>query len=74
MIGQTISHFHILEKSRPNQRLGRGSSFRSSSGTGLGEGGPAPACVPVCTLLAAGRPNTSAGRRRSSIYYYHILT
>jgi hypothetical protein len=53
MIGQTISHFRILEKSRPKQRLGRGSSFRSSSGTGLGEGGPA---------------------RRSSIYYYHILT
>ena len=47
MIGQTISHFHILEKSRPKQRLGRGSSFRSSSGTGLGEGGMSPARTTV---------------------------
>jgi hypothetical protein len=51
MIGQTISHYpatkqrdakqrrKILEKSRPEQGSGRGSSFQSMSGTGLGGGG-----------------------------------
>ena len=38
MIGQSISHYKILEKSRPELCSGRGSSFRSASGTGLGEG------------------------------------
>ncbi len=40
MIGQTISHYKILEKSRSGQRPERGCSFRSPSGTALGEGGP----------------------------------
>ena len=39
MIGQTISHYKIIEKSRPEQDSGRGCSFRSMSGTGLGGGG-----------------------------------
>ena len=38
MVGQTISHYKILEKSRPEPRSGRGFSFRSKSGTELGEG------------------------------------
>lgn len=45
----------ILEKSRPEQGLGRGCSFRSANGTALGEvpKSPMPACVPK---------DTSAGR------------
>ena len=39
LIGQTVSHCKILEKSRPERRSGRGSSFRLKGGTGLGEGG-----------------------------------
>jgi hypothetical protein len=39
MIGQTVSHYKILEKSRPELRSGRGSAFRPPGGTGLGEGG-----------------------------------
>jgi len=37
MIGQTISQYEILEKSRPEQGSGRGCSFRSLNGTALGE-------------------------------------
>ncbi|MEK6756479.1 MAG: hypothetical protein AABZ02_10050, partial [Bacteroidota bacterium] len=36
MIGQTISHYRILEKSRPEPSSGRGCSFGSPSRTALG--------------------------------------
>jgi hypothetical protein len=39
MIGQTVSHYKILEKFRPEQSSERESTSRLNGGTGLGEGG-----------------------------------
>jgi len=41
MIGQTSSHFHILEKPR------------HKDGGQVGAGGPAPACAPLARASAA---------------------
>jgi len=83
MIGQTISHYEILEKSRPEQSSGRGCSvkpirldenarlqrhsFRFANGTVLGEVPNFPASV---FQLAAGSlsiPLFLSGSGRNSL-------
>ena len=63
MIGTTISHYKIIEKSRPDQRSGRGSSLRSPSGTGLGEVPKRPASALLRAVAVLSIPPKGGSRK-----------